>query len=54
MSASPGLARRMWHQLEPIHAVLYFSPQAFDAAAALGYEVESRWPSYFEIGRAHV
>ncbi|MFI6737295.1 hypothetical protein ACIBI9_30595 [Nonomuraea sp. NPDC050451] len=57
MSASSGLARRMWHQLEPIHAVLYFSPQAFEEAAALGYDVESRWPSYFAyrtapLGRA--
>ncbi|MGW4797226.1 SCO6745 family protein [Nonomuraea sp. NPDC004297] len=47
MSAPSRLARRMWHQLEPIHAALYFSPQAFGAAAALGYDVESRWPSYF-------
>nr|WP_311132507.1 hypothetical protein [Nonomuraea gerenzanensis]SBO95769.1 hypothetical protein BN4615_P5285 [Nonomuraea gerenzanensis] len=47
----------MWHQLEPIHAVLYFSPQGFGRAAALGYDVESRWPSYFAyrtapLGRA--
>ncbi|MEU8246603.1 hypothetical protein [Nonomuraea sp. NPDC048916] len=41
------LARRMWHHLEPVHAALYFSPQAFEEAAALGYDVESRWPSYF-------
>nr|WP_246075522.1 hypothetical protein [Nonomuraea terrae] len=47
MSASPALARRMWHQLEPLHAVLYFAPQAFEEAAALGYDVESRWPAYF-------
>ncbi|MCK2219449.1 hypothetical protein MF672_037475 [Actinomadura sp. ATCC 31491] len=47
MSETSRLARRMWHQLEPLHAVLYFSPQAFEAAAALGYDVESRWPSYF-------
>lgn len=47
MSEHSRLARRMWHQLEPVHAALYFSPQAFDEAAALGYDVESRWPSYF-------
>ncbi|MEV4179156.1 hypothetical protein [Nonomuraea sp. NPDC049709] len=47
MSALSRLARSMWHQLEPIHAVLYFSPEAFAEAAALGYDVESRWPSYF-------
>ncbi|MFC4007021.1 hypothetical protein ACFOY2_07305 [Nonomuraea purpurea] len=57
MSASSRLARRMWHQLEPVHAVLYFSPQAFAEAGALGYDVESRWPSYFAyrtapLGRA--
>ncbi|GAA4953641.1 hypothetical protein GCM10025331_48300 [Actinoplanes utahensis] len=43
----PTLARSMWHQIEPVHATLYFSPQAFEEAAALGYDVTSRWPSYF-------
>ncbi|MEO3890015.1 hypothetical protein [Nonomuraea sp. B5E05] len=57
MSTWSRLARRMWHQLEPVHAAVYFSPQAFEAAAALGYDVESRWPSYFAyrtapLGRA--
>lgn len=37
----------MWHQIEPVHAALYFAPEAFDEARALGYDVESRWPSYF-------
>ncbi|NUS03546.1 MAG: hypothetical protein HOV97_13390 [Nonomuraea sp.] len=41
------LARQMWHQIEPVHATLYFSPQSFEEAAALGYDVGSRWPSYF-------
>ncbi|MFB4294038.1 hypothetical protein ACBI99_40830 [Nonomuraea sp. ATR24] len=41
------LARSMWHQLEPVHAIVYFSPEAFEEAAALGYDVESRWPAYF-------
>ncbi|MEU6798428.1 hypothetical protein ABZ907_42595 [Nonomuraea wenchangensis] len=57
MDEMARLARRMWHQLEPLHAVLYFSPEAFEEAAALGYDVESRWPSYFAyrtapLGRA--
>ncbi|MEU4326744.1 SCO6745 family protein [Nonomuraea dietziae] len=47
MSEYAGLSRRMWHQIEPVHALLYFSPQAFDEAAGLGYDIESRWPSYF-------
>ena len=28
-----GLARRMWHQLEPVHAVFWYAPQVFDEAA---------------------
>ncbi|MFF2651785.1 hypothetical protein [Streptomyces sp. NPDC058045] len=37
----------MWHLLEPLHAVLYHAPQAFEEAAALGYPTGQRWPSYF-------
>lgn len=47
MSADPGLARQMWHQLEPIHAVFYYAPETFAEAATLGYAVDTRWPSYF-------
>lgn len=32
-----GLTRRMWHQLEPVHAVFWYAPQVFAEAAALGY-----------------
>ncbi|MFE7380271.1 hypothetical protein ACFU9F_07880 [Streptomyces zhihengii] len=42
-----GHVRRMWHLLEPLHAVLYYAPQAFDQAAALGFAVDERWPAYF-------
>lgn len=41
------LARRMWHNLEPIHAVFWYAPEVFDEAATLGYDVATRWPSYF-------
>ncbi|MGW6394272.1 SCO6745 family protein [Streptomyces sp. NPDC055103] len=37
----------MWHLLEPLHALLYYAPEAFDEAAALGYDTAERWPSYF-------
>ncbi|WP_369149352.1 hypothetical protein [Streptomyces sp. R44] len=37
----------MWHLLEPLHSVLYYAPEAFEEAAALGYETADRWPSYF-------
>ncbi|MEU3689609.1 SCO6745 family protein [Streptomyces narbonensis] len=39
--------RQMWHLLEPLHALLYYAPEAFDEAAALGYGTAERWPSYF-------
>ncbi|MFD9328971.1 hypothetical protein [Streptomyces sp. NPDC060065] len=42
-----GRVRQMWHLLEPLHAVLYYAPEAFEEAAALGYGTEERWPTYF-------
>src|SRR5689334_16619224 len=42
-----SLARRMWHLTEPIHAILYYAPEVFTAASALGFATETRWPSYF-------
>jgi GNAT superfamily N-acetyltransferase len=42
-----GLARRMWHQLEPIHAVFWYAPEAVEEAAALGYDTSARWAGYF-------
>ncbi|WP_217197157.1 SCO6745 family protein [Streptomyces buecherae] len=39
--------RRMWQLLEPVHATLYYAPEAFEEAAALGYAIDERWPSYF-------
>ncbi|MEV2262276.1 hypothetical protein OG473_24175 [Streptomyces anulatus] len=47
MTGEPARVRQMWHLLEPLHAVLYYAPEAFDEAAALGYDFEERWPSYF-------
>lgn len=44
--------RQLWHLLEPLHAVLYYAPEASEEAAALGYGIATgatgdRWPSYF-------
>lgn len=47
MSDELGRVRQMWHLLEPLHAVLYYAPESFEEAAALGYAVDERWPSYF-------
>ncbi|WP_407565350.1 SCO6745 family protein [Streptomyces sp. 184] len=44
---TPQRVRQLWHLLEPLHAVLYYAPEANDEAAALGYATEDRWPSYF-------
>ncbi|MFB7226277.1 hypothetical protein ACFCY9_01030 [Streptomyces fimicarius] len=47
MTGEPARVRQMWHLLEPLHAVLYYAPEAFEEAAALGYDTEERWSSYF-------
>ncbi|MEV0370158.1 hypothetical protein AB0I10_10070 [Streptomyces sp. NPDC050636] len=47
MSEYLSVARRMWHQLEPLHATLYFAPEARQVLSDLGYDVASRWPGYF-------
>ncbi|MFF1920498.1 hypothetical protein ACFVW8_07945 [Streptomyces sp. NPDC058221] len=47
MSEELGRVRQLWHLLEPLHAVLYYAPEAFEEAAVLGYGVGERWPSYF-------
>jgi len=30
-----GLTRRMWHQLEPVHAVFWYAPEVFAEAATM-------------------
>ncbi|MFE6619585.1 hypothetical protein [Streptomyces sp. NPDC057740] len=44
---APDHVRQLWHLLEPLHAVLYYAPEVFEEAAALGYATAERWPSYF-------
>ncbi|MFK4103517.1 hypothetical protein ACI2L1_26240 [Streptomyces sp. NPDC019531] len=44
--------RQLWHLLEPLHAVLYYAPEVFEEAAALGYDTKERWPSYFPLRAA--
>ncbi|NUS74752.1 MAG: hypothetical protein HOV70_00935, partial [Streptomyces sp.] len=34
----PARVRQLWHLLEPLHAVLYYAPEVFEEAAALGYD----------------
>ncbi len=47
----PG-ARQLWQLLEPVHATLYYAPEAAEEAAALGYGTDERWPSYFALRAA--
>ncbi|MFF7272117.1 SCO6745 family protein [Streptomyces cyaneofuscatus] len=47
MTGEAARIRQMWHLLEPLHAVLYYAPAAFEEAAALGYDTQERWASYF-------
>ncbi|WP_229075962.1 hypothetical protein [Actinoplanes sp. DH11] len=42
-----GLARQLWRVVEPLHAILYYAPEVTAEAEKLGYDVETRWPSYF-------
>lgn len=49
MGPTPTLARRLWEAIEPIHAVVYFAPEATDAARRIG--LRGFWMGYF-AGRA--
>lgn len=44
---APERVRQLWHLLEPLHALLYYAPEANAEAAALGYATDERWPAYF-------
>lgn len=45
MTGPAGAARALWHRLEPINAVTYFSPECREAPAALG--LKGFWMGYF-------
>ncbi|MGW6054832.1 SCO6745 family protein [Streptomyces sp. NPDC055189] len=47
MTVERAKVRQMWHLIEPLYGVLYYSPEAFDEAGSLGFKTEPRWPSYF-------
>ncbi|MGY2872957.1 hypothetical protein ACVW00_000147 [Marmoricola sp. URHA0025 HA25] len=49
MADRSGRARELWGLLEPIHAVVYFSPEPLEALRAAGYR--GFWMGYF-AGRA--
>ena len=45
MTSDSSLARRFWEAIEPLHALVYFSPEATDATKQLG--LRGFWMSYF-------
>jgi hypothetical protein len=45
MASREHLARALWTLFEPVHSVIYFSPQARDALAAIG--LTRYWDGYF-------
>ncbi|MFJ4437123.1 hypothetical protein [Streptomyces sp. NPDC088923] len=44
---APARVRQLWHLLEPLHAVVYYAPESYAEAGALGLGTEERWPLYF-------
>ena len=45
MEPTASLARRLWHVIEPIHAVAYFDPGPTDALKLIG--LRGYWMCYF-------
>lgn len=52
MSVDLGLVRQMWRLMEPVHALVYYAPEVFARVAKLGFDTETRWPSYFPLRAA--
>ncbi|MFJ8015577.1 hypothetical protein [Streptomyces sp. NPDC096339] len=47
-----GQVRQLWQLLEPVHALVYFAPESYEEAGALGYATDDRWPMYFAFRAA--
>jgi len=52
MSVELGMVRQMWKLLEPVHAILYYAPEVFTRSEKLGFDIGTRWPSYFPLRAA--
>src|SRR5689334_22108866 len=44
-----AMERQMWQLLEPVHAIVYYAPEVFEEFAKLGYDTDTRWPTYFAL-----
>ncbi len=52
MNIDLGLVRQMWRLMEPVHAIVYYAPEVSARFAKLGFDTETRWPSYFPLRSA--
>lgn len=52
MTVELGMVRQMWKLLEPVHAILYYAPEVAARVEKLGFDTETRWPSYFPLRAA--
>lgn len=52
MTVELGMVRQMWKLLEPVHAILYYAPEVSARVEKLGFDIETRWPSYFPLRAA--
>jgi hypothetical protein len=52
MSVELGMVRQMWKLLEPVHAILYYAPEVLARVEKLGFDTDTRWPSYFPLRAA--
>ncbi|NES26812.1 hypothetical protein GCE86_30395 [Micromonospora terminaliae] len=44
-----AMVRKLWHLIEPVHALVYYAPELTGEAAALGLPTGERWPGYFAL-----
>lgn len=52
MTVTPEIARRTWQAAEPLHAMIYFAPEAQEEYSALGFDVKANTAHGYFPGRA--
>lgn len=48
----PSVSRKCWKTLEPVHAMIYFAPEAQEEYAALGFDLQANRPAGYFPARA--
>lgn len=52
MDVDLSTVRQMWKLLEPVHAIVYYTPEVLARAETLGFDTSTRWPTYFPLRAA--